>query len=55
LPLYIPVLIFGAGAVYASSAGLDLTGHFSILGALFILALAFTPWVSANAVKIAIE
>jgi hypothetical protein len=25
------------------------------LGALFILALAFMPWVSANAVKIAIE
>jgi heme exporter protein B len=55
LPLYIPVLIFGAGAVYASSVGLDITGHFSLLGALFILALAFVPWVSANAVKIAIE
>lgn len=55
LPLYIPVLIFGAGAVYASSVGLDITGHFSLLGALFILALAFMPWVSANAVKIAIE
>jgi heme exporter protein B len=55
LPLYIPVLIFGAGAVYASSVGLDITGHFSLLGALLILALAFVPWVSANAVKIAIE
>jgi heme exporter protein B len=55
LPLYIPVLIFGAGAVYASSVGLDITGHFSLLGALFILALAFVPWVSATAVKIAIE
>jgi heme exporter protein B len=55
LPLYIPVLIFGAGAVYASSAGLDISGHFSLLGALLILALAFVPWVSAAAVKIAIE
>ena len=55
LPLYIPVLIFGAGAVYASSVGLDITGHFSLLGALLILALAFVPWVSASAVKIAIE
>ena len=55
LPLYIPVLIFGAGAVYASSVGLDITGHFSLLGALFVLALAFVPWVSATAVKIAIE
>jgi heme exporter protein B len=55
LPLYIPVLIFGAGAVYANNAGLDVTGHFSLLGALFILALAFVPWVSTAAVKIAIE
>jgi heme exporter protein B len=55
LPLYIPVLIFGAGAVYANSAGLETSGHFSLLGALLILALAFVPWVSAAAVKIAIE
>ncbi|MBU3634817.1 heme exporter protein CcmB [Polynucleobacter sp. es-GGE-1] len=55
LPLYIPVLIFGAGAVYASSVGLETSGHFSLLGALLILALAFVPWVSATAVKIAIE
>ena len=55
LPLYIPVLIFGAGAVYANSVGLDSSGHFSLLGALFILALAFAPWVTSSAVKIAIE
>jgi len=55
LPLYIPVLIFGAGAVYANSVGLDISGHFSLLGALLILALAFVPWVSSAAVKIAIE
>jgi heme exporter protein B len=55
LPLYIPVLIFGAGAVYANSVGLDIAGHFSLLGALLILALAFVPWVSSAAVKIAIE
>ena len=55
LPLYIPVLIFGAGAVYANSVGLDTSGHFSLLGAILILALAFVPWVSALAVKIAIE
>jgi heme exporter protein B len=55
LPLYIPVLIFGAGAVYANNIGLDTSGHFSLLGAILILALAFVPWVSAAAVKIAIE
>jgi heme exporter protein B len=35
--------------------GFDITGHFSLLGALLILALAFVPWVSAAALKIAIE
>jgi len=55
LPLYVPVLIFGAGAVYAKSVGLDVAGHFSLLGALLILALAFAPWVSAAALRIAIE
>jgi heme exporter protein B len=55
LPLYIPVLIFGAGAVYANSVGLETSGHFSLLGALLILALAFVPWVSTAAIKIAIE
>jgi len=55
LPLYIPVLIFGTGAVYANSVGLEITGHFSLLSALLILALAFVPWVSAAALKIAIE
>ncbi len=55
LPLYIPVLIFGAGAVYANSVGLDISGYFSLLGALLILALAVVPWVSSAAVKIAIE
>ena len=55
LPLYVPVLIFGAGAVYANSVGLNISGHISLLSALLILALAFVPWVSAAAIKIAIE
>lgn len=55
LPLYVPVLIFGAGAVYANSVGLNISGHISLLSALFILALAFIPWVSSAAIKIAIE
>ena len=55
LPLYIPVLIFGAGAVYAQSVGLDTTGHFSVLGALLVLSLFFAPWATTAALKIAIE
>lgn len=55
LPLYIPVLIFGAGAVYAQSVGLDAGGHFSLLAALLVLALFFAPWATTAAVRIAIE
>ncbi len=55
LPLYIPVLIFGAGAVYAQSVGLDTTGHFSVLGTLLVLSLFFAPWATTAAVRIAIE
>ena len=55
LPLYIPVLIFGAGAASAAAAGLQASGHFSLLGALLLLALVFAPWASAAALRIALE
>lgn len=43
LPLYIPVLIFGAGAVEAYASGLGPGGHLSLLAALLVLALFFAP------------
>lgn len=55
LPLCIPVLIFGTGAVEAASAGLSVAPHLSLLGALLVLALAFTPWVAAQALRISME
>jgi heme exporter protein B len=55
LPLYIPVLIFGAGAVYAQIAGLSVEGYVSVLGALLILAMFFSPFAAAQAVKVALE
>ena len=55
LPLTIPVLIFGAGAVEAHIAGLGVSGHFSLLGALLILGLLAAPWVAAAALRISIE
>ena len=55
LPLYIPVLIFGAGAVSAHSAGLDVSGHFSVLGAVLALTLFGAPWASTAAIRIATE
>jgi heme exporter protein B len=55
LPLYIPVLIFGAGAVDAVQAGLGVAGHFSLLGAMLVLALFLAPLAAAVALRIALE
>jgi heme exporter protein B len=55
LPLYVPVLIFGAGAVDASVAGLGVQGHFSILAALLVTALFFVPFAAATALRISLE
>lgn len=55
LPLYIPVLIFGAGAVEATMVGLGAQAHLSVLGALLVLSVAFTPWVVAAALRISLE
>ena len=55
LPLYVPVLIFGAGAVEASAAGLGAGAHLSLLGALLLVALVFAPWATAVSLRIAVE
>ncbi len=55
LPLYIPVLIFGAGAVEATMTGIGAEGHLSLLGAFLILAFLATPFVAALALRIAME
>jgi heme exporter protein B len=55
LPLYIPVLIFGAGAVSASAAGMAVTGHLSLLGAFLLIALVLGPLAAAAALRIALE
>src|SRR5690349_3609297 len=44
LPLYVPVLILGAGAVDVASAGLAATGQILVLTALLIVAPVFAPW-----------
>ena len=55
LPLCIPVLIFGAGAVEAVSTGMSVVSQLSLLGALLVLAMVFTPWVTAQALRISME
>ena len=55
LPLYIPVLIIGAGALDAAAAGLGAGAHLLLLGAFLVMAAAFAPWVVAVALRIALE
>jgi heme exporter protein B len=55
LPLYVPVLIFGAGAVAASATGIGTAGHLSLLAAMSLTALVFAPWAVATALKISLE
>ncbi len=55
LPLYIPVLIFGAGAVDGAMSGLGSEAHLSLLGGILILAFMLTPWAVSAALRISIE
>ena len=55
LPLFVPVLVFGAGAVEAQVSGLGAQAHMSILLALLLPALVFSPWACAVALRIAVE
>lgn len=55
LPLYIPVLIFGAGAVEAVRSGLGADAHISLLGAFLVLAMVLAPWGTAAALKISLD
>ncbi len=55
LPLYVPALIFGAGAVESHIAGLGAGGHLSLLAAILTLAAFFAPWAATAALRIALE
>jgi heme exporter protein B len=52
LPLYVPVLVFGAGSVAATAQGLDPTGALLLLGAGLVLALVLAPLAAAAAIRI---
>jgi heme exporter protein B len=55
LPLYVPPLVFGAGAVEASIAGTGGRAHLLIIGALTLAALPLCPVAGAAALRQAIE
>ena len=55
LPLYVPVLVFGAGSVAAAAQGLDPAGAWLLLGAGLVLALVLAPLAAAAAIRIALS
>jgi heme exporter protein B len=55
LPLCVPVLIFGAGAVDAAVSGLAVSAHYSLLAAMLVAALFLAPWAAAAALRIAVD
>jgi heme exporter protein B len=52
LPLYVPTLIFGAGALSAAANGFDYMPALALLGAQSLFALAIAPWAAAAALRI---
>jgi heme exporter protein B len=55
LPLFVPVLVFGAGAAEAQAAGTSAAAHLSLLGAGLIVAAIGAPFACAAAVRIALD
>ena len=55
LPLYVPVLIMGAGTVDVVAAGLSAQAHFLVLSAFLVIAAVFAPWAVAAALRISAE
>ena len=55
LPLYVPVLIFGAAAVDAAASGLPVSGQLYILAAFLAMALSLAPVAAASALRISLS
>lgn len=55
LPLYIPVLIFGSGAVEANMSGVEFGAHLSLIGAFLLVTAVFAPWAAAWSLRVSLE
>jgi heme exporter protein B len=55
LPLYVPVLVFGAGAVDAQATGLSPYAHLALLAAGMLTVALAAPPVAAQALRISVE
>jgi heme exporter protein B len=55
LPLFVPVLVFGAGAIEAQAAGLGVQAHLSVLSAMLLLSVFLSPFACAAALQVALD
>jgi heme exporter protein B len=55
LPLYVPVLVFGAGALESTLAGLSAQAHLALLGAGMLITAVASPFVATLALRISVE
>ncbi|MFM1988441.1 MAG: Cytochrome c-type biosis protein CcmB [Pseudomonadota bacterium] len=55
LPLYVPVLVFGAGSVEAQAAGMSPSAHLALLAAGMLTVALAAPPVAAQALRISVE
>jgi len=54
LPLYVPVLVFGAGSISAAAQGFDPSGGLLLLAAALVMALVLAPLAAAAAIQVAL-
>jgi heme exporter protein B len=55
LPLFVPVLVFGAGAVTAGLTGINPSAHLSLLGAFLAVSSFVGPWAACAALRVALD
>lgn len=55
LPLFLPVLIFAAAVLEASTLNMGYTGQLAILGAMLALSLTFSPFAIAGALRVSLQ
>lgn len=55
LPLFVPVLVFGAGAVTAALTGINPNAHLSLLGAFLAVSSLVGPWAACAALRVALD
>ncbi len=55
LPLYVPVLIFGAGTVQAGTMGMSIDGYLALLAAILVVSIMLAPFAIVAALKISVR